>query len=91
MQTNKHYAVVLYVDMYDMGIVPTSLKTRFHNCGVRYFKDKKSALDFYANYPCPASQFIEADTEEELQEKIKEMDRNFENEEWIETEILPYL
>lgn len=41
------------------------------------------ALALYSEIPCPASQLIEADSEEELLTKIEEMKQNFKNPEWV--------
>ena len=45
--------------------------------------DYKFAMDLYAETPCPASQLVEADSWEELDEKIEEMKKNFSNPEWV--------
>lgn len=45
--------------------------------------DYKFAMDLYAETPCPASQLVEADSWEELDEKIEEMKKNFNNPEWV--------
>lgn len=46
--------------------------------------DATQALCLYANTRCPASQLIEAESEEELELKIKEMKENFKNKERID-------
>ena len=45
--------------------------------------DSLTALTLYSEIPCPASQLIEANSEEELEAKIEEMKHNFKNSEWI--------
>lgn len=45
--------------------------------------DSLIALTLYSEIPCPASQLIEADSEEELLTKIEEMKQNFKNPEWV--------
>lgn len=45
--------------------------------------DSLTALTLYSEIPCPASQLIEANSEEELEAKIEEMKQNFKNSEWI--------
>ena len=42
-------------------------------------------------HTCPASQLFEADSKEEIEKKIKEFNENFENEEWLEENIYPYI
>lgn len=41
------------------------------------------ALTLYAEVPCPASQLIEADSVEDLEDKMIEMKENFKNPEWV--------
>lgn len=45
--------------------------------------DYKLAMDLYAETPCPASQLVEANSWGELEEKIEEMKKNFNNPDWI--------
>ena len=45
--------------------------------------DANYAHMLYAEVPCPASQLVEANSVEELDEKIEEMIKNFENPEWV--------
>ena len=58
---------------------------------VRRYKTERDQLDCYANTPCPASQLVEAETEEEFNKKIEELKDNFENEEWLKINIYPYV
>jgi hypothetical protein len=45
--------------------------------------DYNLAMALYAETPCPASQLVEANSWEELDEKIKEIKKNFSNPEWV--------
>lgn len=45
--------------------------------------DYNLAMNLYAETPCPASQLVEANSWEELDNKIEEMKKNFNNPEWI--------
>lgn len=45
--------------------------------------DYNLAINLYAETTCPASQLVEADSWEELDEKIEEMKKNFNNPEWV--------
>ena len=45
--------------------------------------DYNLAMNLYAETPCPASQLVEADSWEELDEKIEEVKKNFNNPEWV--------
>ena len=58
---------------------------------VRTYKTKQEMLWAYANTACPASQTIEAKDNKELDKRVKEMDANFANPEWLKENIYPYL
>ena len=62
---------------------------------VNYFnKDTTSgveALNYYANTPCPASQLIDAESPEQLQELKIQVINNFNNKQWLESNLHPYL
>ena len=58
---------------------------------VRVYDNPGAQLDAYANTPCPAFQCFEADSEEEIKQKVEEFKNNFENEEWLEEHIYPYI
>lgn len=58
---------------------------------VRVYDKKKDALWAYANTLCPASQLIEAIDKKDLDAKIKEMDKNFSDPEWLKEHIYPYV
>lgn len=45
--------------------------------------DYNLAMNLYAETPCPASQLVEANSWEELDNKIEEMKKNFNNPEWV--------
>lgn len=51
---------------------------------LRFGKHGGSALDVYSNTRCPASQFLEANSEKELDNKIEELKKNIDNPDWIE-------
>ena len=55
------------------------------------YDDYAAALDAYANTPCPASQLIEAETKEELEKKMEQMQKNFKDEKWLDEYLYPYL
>lgn len=46
--------------------------------------DYNLAMALYAETPCPASQLVEADSWEELDDKIEEMKKNFSNPKWVD-------
>jgi hypothetical protein len=45
--------------------------------------DYNLAMDLYAETACPASQLVEANSWEELDEKIEKIKKNFSNPEWV--------
>ena len=58
---------------------------------IRKFHSKLDQLDCYANTLCPASQLIEADSEEEFNEKVEQMKKDFSNQKWLEDNIYPFI
>lgn len=58
---------------------------------VRCYETKFEQIEAYANTMCPASQVFEAESREEFEEKVLELNKNFENEAWLEKFIYPYL
>lgn len=56
-----------------------------------YTDDGGEALYLYANICCPASQLIQADTDDELKEKIEAMRNNFKDETWLNENLYPYI
>lgn len=49
------------------------------------------ALDIYAETPNPASQLVEGDNENEIDNKIETLLKNMDDREWLEENLLPYL
>ena len=58
---------------------------------VRIFKTPGEQLDCFANTVCPASQMFKADNEAEVAEKVRQLKENFVNEEWLKTNIEPFI
>lgn len=89
-KTKKVFAVMLFDTEMNLGIPGAKPNTwiNYHN---RYFTNGTEALDYYANTPCPASQIIDAKNTEELENKMDEMIENYQNNEWLEKELYPYL
>lgn len=88
-KTKKIFAVMLFNTEIELGISNTPNK--WVNTKNYKFNDGTSALDFYANTPNPASQLIDATSEEELESKMNDMIHNFQNENWLEENLYPYL
>jgi hypothetical protein len=49
------------------------------------------ALEAYANTKCPASQLVDALTDEELDKEIEQMRKNYQDETWLEENLYPFL
>ena len=84
MQENRKKKYCLMLFRYDRT------KNKYVNIKNLRYGDGKEALNAYANTPCPASQLIQADTEEELLEKIADMRDNFEDKDWVDRNIYPF-
>lgn len=84
----KYYAVLLlfhWREIMDEKPTPDNVKV-FGNyvlANVCKTNDYNLAMNLYAEISCPASQLVEANSWEELDEKIEEMKKNFSNPEWI--------
>ena len=88
----KFFSVMLFVSVSEMGMPREENDgNQFVYRGCRDFTDGRVALDAYANIPCPASQLIEAYTEEELEALKNEMIKNYKNEKWLDENLYPYL
>ena len=86
----KIYSVMLFDTEMNLG-VPGAKPNAWVNYHNRYFNNGAEALEYYANTPCPASQLIDAESRKELEEKMDEMIQNFENEQWLQTQLYPTL
>lgn len=58
---------------------------------VRIYNNKRDQLEAYANTMCPASQCFEANSQEEINKIVEDFKNNFENNEWLEKNIYPYI
>lgn len=58
---------------------------------VRVYDNKAAQWDSMANTMCPASQCLEAETEAELDRKIKQMQSDFIDEAWLDEHIRPFI
>ena len=61
------------------------------NTGLLVYDSGLQALEAYANIPNPASQLIDAPTIEELNTKCIDMLHNFQNKQWLENNLYPYI
>lgn len=85
---NKFFALMLFYRGYEIGLPNGNAWVNTHNT---IFEDPTAALNAYANTPCPASQLIEANTKEELKQKMKQMLLNYKDEKWLEENLYIYL
>lgn len=83
------YAVAFFYSAQEIGI--ESNNEPFIYRGTAVFDNKTEQIERYANTMCPASQTLEADTEEELKEKIQQLCNNFKDTAWLEKNIYPYI
>lgn len=88
-KTKKIFAVMLFNTEFELGISNTPNK--WVNVKNYKFNDGQSALDFYTNTPNPASQLIDATSEEELESKMNDMLQNYNDQKWLEENLYPYL
>ena len=58
---------------------------------VRVFKTPTEQLNCFANTACIASLMFEADNEAEVIEKVRQFKENFVNDEWLKTNIEPFI
>lgn len=58
---------------------------------IRIYDNLGDQLNAYGNTMCPASQLFEADTKEEIDEKIKNFEKNFQDEFWLQENIYPFV
>lgn len=84
------YAVVLFYQAWEIGDEDRQ-PTEWVYRGTRVYKTRLEQMTAYAEIPCPASQAIEAETAEELKQKIDELITNFRNEAWLNEFIYPYI
>lgn len=86
----KYYALMLFYTAYELN--ETALPPYAYLLkNILYYNNGSEALEAYANTMCPASQLVEGNTEEELNQKICDMVINYSNQEWLNINLYPYL
>ena len=83
------YALMLFETELKLGVSTTPNK--WVNTANYVFEDGLEALNTYANTPCPASQLIEAEDDYELKCKMGEMILNYQDEEWLNENLYPFI
>lgn len=86
--SDKYWALMLFYQGCEIGL-PNG--NNWVNTNTITFQDHMDALNAYANTPCPASQLVEGRTKEELEENIKQMRINYQDEAWLNENLYPYL
>ena len=86
----KLHALMLFDHERNLGI--SEDPTKWVHMKTLKFGDRGDlALYAYANIPNPASQLIEGLSKEELEEKELQMIENFQNQNWLNENIYPYI
>jgi hypothetical protein len=85
----SNYAVMFFSTELELGI--SDKPEQWVNTDIYYTDNGAKALYKYANTPNPASQLIVAEDEYELKSKIGEMILNFQDKEWLDENLYPYL
>ena len=57
---------------------------------VRVFTDKLIQMEVYANTMCPASQIFECE-EEDIDKAIEKVNNQFDDENWLEKNVYPFI
>lgn len=85
----KVYAIMLFDTKWNLG---TSDKpNQWVNIDNVYTDNGLEAITLYSNIKNPASQLIEGNDIYEIQCKMGEMSMNFQNEEWLNKCLYPFL
>lgn len=85
----KYWALMLFNTEIELGISNTPNK--WVNTRNFFFTDGTAALNAYADTQNPASQLIDAETEEELICNMEDMLVNYSDEQWLENNLYPYM
>ena len=88
-ELKKHHAVMFFHTENELGI--SADDSKWVNTNTSYFDNGFQALECYANTPCPASQLLSENTEEELQQAVEQMKKNYQDQQWLKENLIPYL
>ena len=94
MKKKKIYAVYFAYSKYEVLPEEEYDNNPMYPAGIARVLRYKTAgeqLHAYANTCCAASQMFEADSEEEYLEKVQEFKEHFSDEEWLKTNIDPFV
>lgn len=88
--TKKYYALMLFETEKTLGI--SENPNKWINTKTMDFKnDGEKALFMYCNIPNPASQLLDAESEEELEQQKLQMLQNFNDQNWLNENLYPYI
>jgi len=87
--TGKIFALMLFFTEIELG--RSNVPNKWVNTANHILYNGAEALNAYANTQCPASQLVDARTPEELADKMEETINNFQDQQWLETELYPHL
>lgn len=85
----KYWALMLFETEMRLGI--SNKPNKWVNAKNVFFTDGFSALEAYANTPCPASQLVDSLTLEGLESEMNQMAANYADDKWLEENLYPYL
>lgn len=85
-----HFAVIFYHSHEELGIKDKS-PFRFNARSEYRTLDSRNAFNIYANTQCPASELIQAHSQEELEGLIAQSKKNHLDPDWTKENLIPYL
>ncbi len=87
--TKKYYAVMCFESELELNI--STIPNKWVNTKNVFFTNGTKALNFYANYPNPASQIVDGDSITDLANEMTIMFNNMNDEVWLNNSLYPYL
>lgn len=85
----KYWALMLFQTELELGI--SNKPNKWVNVSNRFYSNGTAALNAYADTPCPASQLVDGETPEELENEMLQMINNYNDEKWLEENLYPYI
>ena len=85
----KKFALMLFETELNLGI--SGQPNKWVNTTTIKYDKGIDALEAYANTRCPASQLVDATSDEELDKEIEQMRKNYQDENWLNENLYPYM
>lgn len=85
----NNYALMLFETEFKLGV--SGNPNKWVNTANYYFDNGTDALNAYANTPCPASQLVEGKDPYELKCRMGQMLLNYQDEDWLNENLYPFL